>query len=137
MIGIVIVTHGNLASAFVESAEHVVGEQRQVETLSLKSDDRIEQRREELVQTINRVNTGKGVIILTDMFGGLASSLAMSLLSMPRVEVISGVNLPMLVKLLSKRQDSSLNECAIAAQEAGQKYINIATQLLEPQCKAS
>ncbi len=137
MIGIVIVTHGSLAAAFVESAEHVVGEQRQVEALSLKTGDSMEQRREELVQAVNRVNAGKGVIILTDMFGGFASSLAMSLLSMPMVEVISGVNLPMLVKLFSKRQDSSLSECAIAAQEAGQKYINIATQLLEPQRKAS
>lgn len=137
MIGIVIITHGTLADAFLSAAQQVTGEQHQVETISLMPEDDMEQRRTELVQAMNRVNTGQGVIILTDMFGGISSNLAMSMLSMPMVEVIAGVNLPMLIKLFSKRKDSSLSECATAAQTAGRKYINVATHLLEPQRKAS
>lgn len=136
MLGVVILTHGDLAQAFLASAEQVTGKQQQIEALSIHPQDNMEQRRNELLQAIARVNTGKGVIILTDMFGGVASNLAISLLSMPMVEVIAGINLPMLVRILSKRKDASLSECALAAQEAGQKYIRIATQLLEPQRKA-
>lgn len=136
MIGVVIVTHGELAQAFIQSAEQVVGEQRYVEAVSLSEKDDMEARREELIQAIHRVNTGRGVIVLTDMFGGIASNLAISLLSLPKVEVIAGINLPMLVRIFSKRQELSLTECVEAAQRAGQKYIHVATQLLEPQRKA-
>ena len=136
MIGVVIVTHGNLAESFIDSAEQVVGTQTQIEALCLHPQDEIEASREQLIQAKNRVDSGKGVIILTDMFGGVASNLAMMMLSMPRIEVIAGVNLPMLVRILSKRHELSLAECTAQAQEAGRKYINIATQLLEPKKKA-
>lgn len=136
MIGIVLLTHGGLGHSFIEAAEKVVGSQQQIEAIAIESEDNLDKRHEELSQAINRVNTGEGVILLTDMFGGLTSHLAMSFLNMRRVEVISGVNLPMLVKLLSKRRQLPLAECAQAGQQAGIKYINIATQLLEPQAKA-
>ena len=137
MIGVIILTHGNLANAFLETAQQVVGEQSQVEAIAILPEHDMQGRRDELVQAISRVNTGEGVIILTDMFGGEASNLAMSMLSLPRVEVIAGVNLPMLIKIFSKRKSAMLAEVAESAQNAGRKYINVATQLLEPQRKVA
>ena len=137
MIGVIILTHGNLANAFLETAQQVVGEQSQVEAIAILPEHDMQGRRDALVQAISRVNTGEGVIILTDMFGGEASNLAMSMLSLPRVEVIAGVNLPMLIKIFSKRKSAMLAEVAESAQNAGRKYINVATQLLEPQRKVA
>jgi PTS system mannose-specific IIA component len=135
MIGVVLLTHASLGEAFLEAAQQVVGPQSKVECFSIPNQEEIESRRDELLQAISRVNSGEGVIIVTDMFGGLSSHLAMSVLSMPRIEVISGMNLPMLIKLLSKRAELPLAECAYAAQEAGRKYISLATHILEPQKK--
>jgi len=135
-IGVILLTHGRLAGAFLEAAQQVVGKQSQVEAIPLLKEHDMAERRAHVMQAINRVNTGEGVIILTDMFGGEASNLAMSMLSLPRVEVIAGVNLPMLIKIFSKRKSASLAETAAAAQDAGKKYINVATHLLEPQRKA-
>ena len=136
MIGIVVVSNGYLGQAFVNSAQQIVGSQRQIENLSIMADDNAKQRQDDLAQAVSRVNTGSGVVILTDMFGGAASHIAMSMLKMPMVEVISGMNMPMLVKLLSKRKDATLAECVSSAEKAGKKYINVATKLLEPERKA-
>ncbi len=137
MVGVVILTHGRLAGAFLEASQQVAGPQSQVEAIPLLPEHDMQERRDTLMQAISRVNTGEGVIILTDMFGGEASNLAMSMLSIPRVEVIAGVNLPMLIKIFSKRKSTGLAEVASSAQNTGRKYINIASQLLEPQRKAS
>lgn len=137
MIGIILLSHGPLASAFMESAQNMVGAQKQVACFSLADESEIESRRDELLQLISLNNTGAGVIIVTDMFGGLASHMAMSLLNLPRIEVISGMNLPMIVKLFAKRGELNLSECALAGQKAGQKYIKLATQILSPLQQAS
>ena len=130
MIGLVLVTHGRLAQEFVRAMEHVVGRQEQIRAISIEADDDIEQRRGEIVRAVAEVDQGDGVVILTDMFGGTPSNLAISTMDRPGVEVVAGVNLPMLIKLASVRDGEPLAEAARAAQEAGRKYINVASQLL-------
>jgi mannose PTS system EIIA component len=130
MIGLVIVTHGRLAEEFIHAMEHVVGRQAQVEAISIGPDDRMDQRRTDIANAVARVESGQGVIILTDMFGGTPSNLAISLLQEGKVEVVAGLNLPMLVKLARIRVDCNLHKAATAAQDAGRKYINIASQVL-------
>lgn len=130
-IGIVLVTHGGLARELAAALEHVVGTQEQVEAVCIGPDDDMESRRREIADCIGRVDTGGGVALLTDMFGGTPSNLAISLMNESDVEVIAGVNLPMLVKLASVRDRESLADSAAAACDAGRKYINIASQLLE------
>jgi mannose PTS system EIIA component len=130
MIGLVIVTHGRLAEAFVAALEHVVGRQEQIGTICIEADDDIERRREEIVEAISAVDTGQGVVILTDMFGGTPSNLAISTLDRKGLEVIAGINLPMLIKLASIRGQEPLDRAVAAAQDAGRKYINVASQLL-------
>ena len=130
MIGMVLVTHGRLADEFVDALEHVVGEQEQVSTVCIGPDDDMEQRRKDILKSVAEVDQGKGVVLLTDMFGGTPSNLAISVIDKANVEVIAGINLPMLIKLASVRKNSSLMEAANCAQEAGRKYINIASQLL-------
>ena len=130
MIGLVLVTHGRLADEFIHALQHVVGPQAQIEPICIGPEDRMENRREDIVAAVNRVDTGAGVIILTDMFGGTPSNLAISLLEEGRVEVVAGLNLPMLVKLARVRKDYNLAKAAAAAQDAGRKYINIASQIL-------
>jgi mannose PTS system EIIA component len=130
MIGLVLVTHGRLAEEFVHALEHVVGRQEHMKSVSIGPDDKMEARRADIAAAVKSVDTGDGVIILTDMFGGTPSNLAISLLEEGRVEVVAGVNLPMLVKLVRVRKDSNLHKCAAAAQDAGRKYINIASQIL-------
>jgi len=132
MIGIVLVTHGRLADEFVAAMEHVVGPQEAVATICIGPDDDMEQRRSQILDSISKVDEGAGVILLTDMFGGTPSNLAISVIEKANVEVIAGVNLPMLIKLASVRTDNSLNEAASQATEAGRKYINIASDLLGP-----
>jgi mannose PTS system EIIA component len=130
MIGLVLVTHGRLAEEFVHALEHVVGRQEHMQAVSIGPDDKMEARRADIAAAVKSVDTGEGVIILTDMFGGTPSNLAISLLEEGHVEVVAGLNLPMLVKLVRVRKDSNLHKCAAAAQDAGRKYINIASQIL-------
>lgn len=130
MIGLVIVTHGRLADEFIHAMEHVVGKQAQIEAISIGPEDRMDSRRNDIAAAVTRVETGEGVIILTDMFGGTPSNLAISLLQEGKIEVVAGLNLPMLVKLARIRVDCNLHKAAAAAQDAGRKYINIASQVL-------
>lgn len=130
MIGLVLVTHGRLAAEFIHAVEHVVGKQEQIEAICIGPDDKMDTRRVDIAAAAARVNTGEGVIILTDMFGGTPSNLAISLLEEGKIEVVAGLNLPMLVKLARVRRDCNLHKAAAAAQDAGRKYINIASQVL-------
>ena len=133
MIGLVLVTHGKLAVEFRSALEHVVGPQTQIETVSIGPDDDVERRRQDILNAVGRVNDGSGVILLTDMFGGTPSNLAISVMDTGRVEVIAGVNLPMLIKLASVRGDNDMERAVADAQESGRKYINVASQLLQGQ----
>ena len=130
MIGLVIVTHCGLALEFRSALEHVVGPQTQLETVSIGPDDDMALRRQQIVDAIHRTNTGKGVIVLVDMFGGTPSNLAISVMDEDQVEVIAGINLPILVKLASVRSELSLAEAVVSARDAGRKYIKIASQEL-------
>ncbi len=130
MIGLVFVTHGNLAREFVAAMEHVVGPQNNVECVCIGPDDDMEERRQEILQKAKSVDGGDGVLLLTDMFGGTPSNLAMSVIGHGNFDVIAGANLPMLIKLATARKDMALPECVVCAQEAGKKYINVASQLL-------
>ena len=130
MIGIVLVTHGRLASEFRAALEHVVGPQKQIESVTIGADDDIEQRRQEIVSAAAKVDSGAGVVVLTDMFGGTPSNLAISIMDSSNIEVIAGVNLPMLIKLASVRESSSLDQAVIQAQDAGRKYIYVASRVL-------
>lgn len=130
MIGLLIVTHGGLACEFRAALEHVVGPQQQLETISIGPDDDMEARRQEILAAVRRLDTGEGVILLTDMFGGTPSNLSISILDEANVEVIAGVNLPMLVRLASVRDDTPLAKAVDLAKEAGRKYISVARQVL-------
>jgi PTS system mannose-specific IIA component len=130
MIGLVIVTHGKLAQEFASVLEHVVGKQKQLTAICIEPEDNMEQRREDIVAAIDQVNNEKGVIVVTDMFGGTPSNLAISIMTQRPIEVLAGANVPMLVKLASVRDKLGLKEAAEAGRDAGQKYINVASQLL-------
>ena len=130
MIGLVLVTHGQLATEFRAALEHVVGRQEAGEAVSIGPEDDMEERRRDIMAAVDRVNDGSGVILLTDMFGGTPSNLAISVMEPGRVEVLAGVNLPMLIKLASVRAERSLDQAACAGQDAGRKYINVASKLL-------
>ncbi len=131
MIGLLLVTHGNLALEFKSALEHVVGPQTQLETICIGADDDMEARRSDIVQAAERADSGQGVIVLTDMFGGTPSNLAISIMDDAHVEVLAGVNLPMLVKLASIRTDMPLADAVTHASEAGRKYISVASQILD------
>src|SRR6202789_4724366 len=130
MIGLVLVTHGRLAIEFRAALEHVVGPQSQIEAVTIGPDDDVEERRKDIIEAVKRVDSGDGVAILTDMFGGTPSNLAISVMSRPKVEVLAGINLPMLVKLAKVRGECPLAEAVVAAQESGRKYITIASRVL-------
>jgi mannose PTS system EIIA component len=130
MIGLVLVTHGRLAEEFHHAVEHVVGQQEYLETVSIGADDDMEQRRREIVDAVARADNGSCVIILTDMFGGTPSNLAISVMESGRIEVIAGVNLPMLIKLSSVRVTNDMAASLREGQDAGRKYINVASQVL-------
>ena len=130
MIGLILVTHGRLADQFVEAMEHVVGAQEGIATVCIGPNDDMEQRREEIAEAIAKVDTGRGTIILTDLFGGTPSNLAISLLDAGRVEVIAGINLPMLIRLAGARKTLGVVEAVEAAQIAGRNYITVASELL-------
>jgi PTS system mannose-specific IIA component len=133
MIGIVVVSHGRLADEFVAAAEHVLGPQRQLRAVAIGPDDDIAARREDILEAARLADSGSGVVILTDMFGGTPSNLAISVMSEGPYEVIAGVNLPMLIKLAVERGRASLQEAAAMAQEAGRHYIRIASAELAGQ----
>ncbi|MEO5494900.1 MAG: PTS sugar transporter subunit IIA [Sphingomonas sp.] len=130
MIGLVLVTHGRLASEFVTAMEHVVGPQTQIEAIAIGPDDDMEARRADIATAIGTVEVGNGVILLTDLFGGTPSNLAISLLERGRVEVIAGINLPMLIRLASARKTMKVIDAVAAAREAGRKYISVASEVL-------
>ena len=130
MIGMVLVTHGRLAQEFVSALEHVVGPQTGVAAICIGADDNMEERRKEILDSVAKVDEGDGVVLLTDMFGGTPSNLAISVLDRANVEVVAGINLPMLIKLASLRKTAKLQAAVTAAQDAGRKYINVASQLL-------
>jgi PTS system mannose-specific IIA component len=130
MIGLVLVTHGKLAVEFRSALEHVVGPQQQIEAVTIGPDDDVEQCRNAIIDAVKKVDSGEGVAILTDMFGGTPSNLAISCMSRPKVEVLAGINLPMLVKLAKVRDEIPLAEAVAAAQEAGRKYVTIASRVL-------
>ncbi len=130
MIGLVLVTHGQLAKQFVEAMEHVVGPQAQVISISIGPDDDMERRRNDILEAVDAVEQGDGVILLTDMFGGTPSNLAISIMDKAKVEVIAGINLPMLIKLASVRDSVSLADAVEQAQDSGRKYISVASKVL-------
>lgn len=130
MIGMVLVTHGRLADEFRAALEHVVGPQTQFETVTIGPEDDMDQRRRDIVEAVDRVDTGAGVVVLTDMFGGTPSNLAISVMNGGRTEVVAGINLPMLIKLASVRDECDLETAVIQAQDAGRKYINVASRVL-------
>ncbi len=133
MIGIVLVTHGRLAVEFMSALEHVVGPQKQVATICIGPDDDMEQRRRDILDAVETTNSGNGVVLLTDMFGGTPSNLAISIMNKADIEVIAGINLPMLIKLAAVREENDLAQAVATAQEAGRQYINVASALLDQQ----
>jgi PTS system mannose-specific IIA component len=130
MIGLVLVTHGRLAEEFIAATEHVVGAQERVRAVCISPDDDMEQRRKDILEAVGAVDEGDGVILLTDMFGGTPSNLAISVMDKAKVEVIAGMNLPMLIKLATVRREENLESAVLSAQESGRKYINVASSLL-------
>ncbi|MFQ5939097.1 MAG: PTS sugar transporter subunit IIA [Alphaproteobacteria bacterium] len=130
MIGMVLVTHGRLAAEFIAALEHVVGPQTNIAAVCIGPDDNMEQHRKGILDAVAKMDDGSGVIVLTDMFGGTPSNLAISIMDKPNVEVVAGVNLPMLIKLVSVRDNEMLADAVVSAQEAGRKYISAASQLL-------
>jgi len=130
MIGLVLVTHGNLAKEFISVMEHIVGPQKQIAAVCMAPDDNMEKKRQEMIKRVKEVDSGQGVLILTDMFGGTPSNLAISITEDKKVESLAGINLPMLIKLASARQTENLQQAALSGQEAGRKYINAASALL-------
>lgn len=131
MIGVVLVTHGALAQEFRTALEHVVGKQEKFATISIQPCDNIESRRDDIVGAIEEVDDGEGVILVSDMFGGTPSNLAISMMDREKIEVIAGANLPMLIKIASMRKDRSLDDTVAQALYSGRKYINAASQLLD------
>ena len=130
MIGLVLVTHGRLATEFVRALEHVVGPQEQIEAICIGPDDDMEVRRNDIAEAVEQVDDGSGVIILTDLFGGTPSNLAISLMKSEAIEVIAGVNLPMLIRLEGARKTMDVRSAVGAAREAGRKYISVASEIL-------
>ena len=130
MIGLVLVTHGRLAVEFIKELEHVVGPQQGIEGICIDADDDMEKRRGDIAEAIDKVNEGEGVIILTDLFGGTPSNLAISLMKSTDIEVIAGVNLPMLIRLEGARKVMGVRAAVAAAREAGRKYISVASEIL-------
>ena len=130
MIGLVLVTHGHLATEFRAALEHVVGPQARLATIAIAPDDDMESRRRDIIAAVDEVESGRGVVILTDMFGGTPSNLAISVMEPGRIDVVAGVNLPRLIKLASVREEKTLDEAVTAAQDAGRKYITVASRVL-------
>ncbi|MFY9629777.1 MAG: PTS sugar transporter subunit IIA [Methylocystis sp.] len=134
MIGMVLVTHGHLATEFRAALEHVVGPQKQIASISIGPEDDMERRRLDIIEAVKQSDTGEGVVLLTDMFGGTPSNLAISVMNGCNVEVLAGVNLPMLIKLASVREGQTLEQAVLQAQDAGRKYVHVASRILSPRC---
>lgn len=132
MIGVVLVTHGPLATAFKQAVEHVVGPQDAFETVCIEAEDDMDLRRDDIIAAVERADKDNGVIIVTDMFGGTPSNLAISVLDVGQVEVLAGMNLPMLIKLAKARESGDMENALHESQEAGRKYINVASHMLTP-----
>ena len=130
MIGMVLVTHGCLATEFRAALEHVVGPQKQIAPVTIGPEDDMEMRRKDILAAVAAVDAGDGVVVLTDMFGGTPSNLAISVMEGAKVDVVAGINLPMLIKLASVREDASLEQAVLQAQDAGRKYISVASRIL-------
>jgi PTS system mannose-specific IIA component len=130
MIGLVLVTHGRLAAEFVTAMEHVVGPQKAIEAICIGPDDDMESRRSDIARAVKAVDGGDGVILLTDLFGGTPSNLAISLMEPGRIEVIAGINLPMLIRLEGARKSMKIKAAVSAARNAGKKYISVASEVL-------
>ena len=130
MIGLVLVTHGALATEFVTAMEHVVGKQRAIAAICIGPDDDMDARREDIARAIAEVDMGRGVIVLTDLFGGTPSNMAISLMEPGKIEVIAGINLPMLIRLEGARRTMGVRDAVAAAREAGRKYISVASEVL-------
>lgn len=130
MIGLVLVTHGRLAAEFVTAMEHVVGPQTAIEAICIGPDDDMESRRADIARAVKAVDSGDGVILLTDLFGGTPSNLAISLMEPGRIEVIAGINLPMLIRLEGARKMMKIKAAVAAARDAGRKYISVASEVL-------
>ena len=130
MIGLVLVTHGHLATELRAALEHVVGPQANLATIAIAPDDDMEGRRRDIIAAVEQVENGSGVIVLTDMFGGTPSNLAISVMEPGRIDVVAGINLPMLIKLASVREEKTLDEAVSSAQDAGRKYITVASRVL-------
>ena len=130
MIGMILVTHGNLAEEFVHAMQHVVGRQEAVATVCIGPNDDMERRRKEIAEAITAVDSGEGAIVLTDLFGGTPSNLAISLMQPGKVEVIAGINLPMLIRLAKARRCMGVKEATAAARDAGRNYITVASEFL-------
>jgi len=130
MIGLVLVTHGKLAEEFRHAVEHVVGPQKLIETVCIGPEDDMDQRRQDILEAVSGADDGHGVVILTDMFGGTPSNLAISVMNSGHTEVIAGMNLPMLIKLAGVRGENNMEKALIEASEAGRKYINVASRVL-------
>ncbi len=130
MIGLILVTHGALAVEFVYAMEHVVGRQESVATICIAPHDDMERRRKDIADAVKKVDAGGGVIILTDLFGGTPSNLAISLMRAGVVEVIAGINLPMLIRLAGARKTMDVTGAVAAAREAGRNYITVASEFL-------
>jgi mannose PTS system EIIA component len=133
MIGVVLVTHGRIAEEFRKAVIHVVGEQEAMVAICIEADDDMQRRRDDIVKAVAEVERGQGVIILTDMFGGTPSNLAISVMTAGKIEVLAGLNLPMLIKIARARANGDIASTLKAGHDAGRKYINIASQVLTGQ----
>ena len=131
MIGVVLVSHANIAKEMVEVIQHIVGPQENLESISIFPKDDMENKRQEIIESVKKVESGKGVIVLTDMFGGTPSNLAISVMEDEKIEVVAGVNLPMLIKMMSVREKKNIKEIIKTSQESGRKYINVASAFFE------
>tara|TARA_E500000331_G_scaffold146035_1_gene142085 strand:+ start:56 stop:478 length:423 start_codon:yes stop_codon:yes gene_type:complete len=131
MIGVVLVSHANIAKEMVEVIQHIVGPQENLESISIFPKDDMENKRQEIIESVKKVDSGKGVIVLTDMFGGTPSNLAISVMEDEKIEVVAGVNLPMLIKMMSVREKKNIKEIIKTSQESGRKYINVASAFFE------
>lgn len=131
VIALVIVTHGQLGQEFINVLNHVMGPQEKVAAFALEPKDTPAQRYQDLVSLVESLQSKEGVIVLTDMFGGTPSNMALMLQDQPNLEIIAGINLPLLLKLATVRTTMPLKEAILEAQTAGRKYIHVASELLK------
>jgi PTS system mannose-specific IIA component len=131
MIGVVIVSHANIAKEMLEVVQHIVGPQDNIIAISIFPKDDVEKKRKEIIDAVKKLNQGRGVVVLTDMFGGTPSNLAISVMENEKIEVVAGVNLPMLIKMMSMRSKKNIKELIKISQESGRKYINVASAFFE------